>query len=299
MRRMEEHSMIRNIAVPFVAALAYTVWLAPGLQDQANPNTPPFEVASVKANRSGALAQRIQPSPGGRLTVTNVSLRGLVRFAYEMQEFQMDGGPSWFAADRYDVVAKAEGDPPIGQIRLMLRVLLADRFKLITHIEKRDQPVYAMVVARRDGRLGPGLHKAQTDCNPAAAGVGVPFDPNQPCWPPGAFGPAPGMPITSGRLAFRGMTLEGFARSLAPIVRRVVIDRTGLAGAYDADFEASAELPPPPPPPGSGIPNPFDPRSMPSIFSILPEQLGLKLDATRAVVDVLVIDRAERPVEDR
>jgi len=291
--------MIRNTAVPFVAALASIVSLASGLQDHASPNTPPFEVASVKANRSGALAQRIQPSPGGRLTVTNVSLRGLVRFAYEVQEFQMDGGPSWFAADRYDVIARAESDPPVSQIRLMLRALLAERFQLRTHSEKRDQPVYAMVVAQRDGRLGPGLRKAQTDCNPAAAGVGVPFDPNQPCWPPGGFGPAPGVPITSGRLAFRGMTLDAFARSLAPIVRRVVLDRTGLAGAYDADFDASAELPPPPPPPGSGIPNPFDPRNMPSIFTILPEQLGLKLDATRAVVDVLVIDGAERPVEDR
>jgi len=297
MRRMEEHSMIRNTALPFVA-LAYIVWLASGLQDQANPNIPLFEVASVKANRSGALAQRIQPSPGGRLMVTNVSLRGLVRFAYEMQEFQMDGGPSWFAADRYDMVARAEGDPPVSQIRLMLRALLAERFQLRTHTEKRDQPVYAMVVARRDGRLGPGLCKAQADCNSASAGVGVPFDPNQPCWPPGAFGPAPGVPITSGRLAFRGMTLDGFARSLAPIVRRVVLDRTGLAGAYDADFDASAELPPPPPPPGSGIPNPFDPRNMPSIFSVLTEQLGLKLEATRATVDVLVIDAAERPVED-
>jgi uncharacterized protein (TIGR03435 family) len=106
------------------------------------------------------------------------------------------------------------------------------------------------------------------------------------------------VPITSGRLAFRGMTLDAFARSLAPIVRRVVLDRTGLAGAYDADFDASAELPPPPPPPGSGIPNPFDPRNMPSIFSVLTEQLGLKLEATRATVDVLVIDAAERPVED-
>jgi uncharacterized protein (TIGR03435 family) len=285
--------------MPRLLTIACVALLASGLHAQIDPKPPTFEVASVKANRSGDLAQRIQPSPGGRLTVTNVSLRGLMRFAYEMQEFQMDGGPSWFATDRYDVVAKAEGDPPVSQIRLMLRALLADRFMLRTHMEKRDQPVYAMVVARSDGRLGPGLRKAQTDCNPAAAGTGIPFDPNQPCWPPGAFGPAPGMSVTSGRLAFRGMTLDVFARSLAPIVRRMVIDRTGLVGAYDADFEASAELPPPPPPPGSGIPNPFDPRNMPSIFSILPEQLGLKLDATRAVVDVLVIDQAERPTEDR
>ena len=262
---------------------------------QFSPAAAAFEVASVKANRSGELAQRIQPSPGGRLTVTNVSLRGLVRFAYEVQDFQMDGGPSWFAVDRFDVAAKAEGEAPVSDIRRMLRTLLAERFKLRTHSEKRDQPVYAMVMARSDNKPAPGLRKSQADCVPSAAGVGVPFDPNAPCWPPGGFGPAPGVPITSGRLAFRGMTMEAFARTLGPIVRRVVIDRTGLTGVYDAEFEASAELPPP----GSGIPNPFDPRNMPSIFSILPEQLGLKLESTRASVDILVVDAAERPVVDR
>jgi bla regulator protein blaR1 len=260
------------------------------------PPAPAFEVASIKANRTGELGQRIQPSPGGRLTVTNVSLRGLVRFAYELQDVQIDGGPGWFATDRFDVVAKAEGDPPASEIRLMLRTLLAERFNLRTHAEQREQAVYMLVMARSDRKLGPGLRVASSDCIQTAA-VGAPFDPNSPCWPPGAFGPAPGVPITTGRLAFRGLTLDGFARSLTGIVRRVVINRTGLAGAYDAEFDASAELPPPPPPPGSGIPNPFDPRNMPSIFSILPEQLGLKLESTRATVEVLMIDRAEKPVE--
>jgi uncharacterized protein (TIGR03435 family) len=232
------------------------------------------------------------------LTVTNVSLRGLVRFAYEIQDFQIAGGPSWLTTDRFDVVAKAEGDPALSEIRTMLRTLLAERFKLREHMEKRDEPVYAMVTASSDGRLGPGLRKTQVDCSPNRLGVGIAFDPNQPCWPPGAFGPPPGVPITSGRLAFRGMTLDLFARSLAPLVRRVVIDRTGLAGPYDGDFDASAELPPPPPPPGSGIPSPFDPRNMASIFTILPEQLGLKLESTHALIDVLVIDAAERPAED-
>jgi len=259
--------------------------------------TPPtFEVASIKTNRSGDRAQRLQPSPGGRLTVTNVSLRGLVRFAYEMLDVQVVGGPSWFAIDRFDIAAKAEGDPPAGEMRLMLRELLAERFKLRVHTENREQPVYALVMARSDKRLGPSLRKAQTDCVPVA-GVGVPFDPNSPCWPPGGFGPAPGVPITAGRLAFRGLTLDGFARSLSPLVQRVVIDRTGLAGAYDAEFDASAELPPPPPPPGSGIPNPFDPRNMPSLFTILPEQLGLKLEPARETIDILVIDSAEKPME--
>ena len=293
---MINHGSLGRLFLASSLAAATASTLVSGAQSPSGAVA--FEVASVKANRSGELAQRIQPSPGGRLTVTNVSLRGLVRFAYEVQDFQMDGGPSWFAVDRFDVAAKAEGDSPVSELRLMLRTLLAERFKLRTHSERRDQPVYAMVMARSDNKPAPGLRKSQADCVPSAAGVGVPFDPNAPCWPPGGFGPAPGVPITSGRLAFRGMTMEAFARTLGPIVRRVVIDRTGLTGMYDAEFEASAELPPPPPPPGSGIPNPFDPRNMPSIFSILPEQLGLKLESTRASIDMLIVDAAERPAEE-
>jgi uncharacterized protein (TIGR03435 family) len=286
----------RAALAPFSVVVALAV---AEIRAQTPPKSSTFEVASVKMNRSGDLAQRIQPSPGGRLTVTNVSLRGLVRFAYERQDFQLDGGPGWLATDRFDVTAKAEGDAPLSDVRMMLRVLLADRFKLRTHDEQREQPVYALVVARSDGRLGPGLHKTAADCGPGSTDQRTGFDPNGPCWPAGFFGPAPGVPITLGRLAFRGLTLEAFARSLAPMVRRGVVDRTGLTGPFDADFDATAELPPPPPPPGSGIPNPFDPREMPSIFSVLTEQLGLKLESTRATVDVLVIDAAERPVEDR
>src|SRR5262245_36648582 len=99
------HSICRTLAVS--AAIGIVLVAAVSIHGQA-PVNPAFDVASVKANRSGDLAQRIQPSPGGRLTVTNVSLRGLVRFAYEVQDFQIAGGPSWLATDRFDVVGKAE-----------------------------------------------------------------------------------------------------------------------------------------------------------------------------------------------
>ena len=97
-------------------------------------------------------------------------------------------------------------------------------------------------------------------------------------------------------MAFRGLTMETFATFLAPTVHRVVIDRTGLTGYFDGEFDAAGELGPPPPPPGT--PGPIDRQSLPSIFSVLQEQLGLKLDSTTGPVDVLVIDHVEHPTED-
>jgi uncharacterized protein (TIGR03435 family) len=97
-------------------------------------------------------------------------------------------------------------------------------------------------------------------------------------------------------MAFRGLTMETFATFLAPTVQRVVIDRTGLKGYFDGEFDAAGELGPPPPPPGT--PDPVERQSLPSIFSVLQEQLGLKLDSTTGPVDVLLIDRVEHPTED-
>ena len=90
--------------------------------------------------------------------------------------------------------------------------------------------------------------------------------------------------------------MEAFARFLGPILRSGMIDRTGLTGYFDADFDPTAEFPPPPPPPG--VPDAFDRQSFPSIFTVLQEQLGLKLDSQKGPVDVLVINRVEKPKED-
>jgi uncharacterized protein (TIGR03435 family) len=103
--------------------------------------------------------------------------------------------------------------------------------------------------------------------------------------------PGTDLPRARGGLSFRGLTLAQLAKRLVPTVRRSVIDQTGLAGYFDGDFNFVAELPPPPPPPG--LPSPFS-EPFVSIFTVLPEQLGLKLDARRGPVDVLVIDRIER-----
>ena len=135
-------------------------------QTSGQPN-PQFEVASIKPNKSGDMRVMMSVQPGGRFTATNVTLRMMIRNAYQLQEFQITGGPSWIADERFDIVAKAEtgdgiGDPfraePNGQPsrgQLMIRALLADRFKLVAHNETRELPIYALVKARNDGKLGP------------------------------------------------------------------------------------------------------------------------------------------------
>jgi uncharacterized protein (TIGR03435 family) len=263
---------------------------------------PAFEAASVRPNTSGNAGWRLQPQPGGRLSGTNVPAAALIRFAYNLPDFQIFGGPGWLASDRFDIAAKAEGDPPIDQKRLMLRRLLAERFKLTTHTETRELPIYALVMARSDGRLGPQLRRSEADCARAVlslddwAGVG----PSPKEGPPscGFFGLSPSTDLPKGRggFAFRGLTMEMFAKRLVMIVRRTVSDQTGVTGYFDADFDFVAEMPPPPPPPG--LPSAFGTEPFPTVFTVLPEQLGLKLDSRRGPVEVLVIDRIEQPTPD-
>jgi len=259
-----------------------------------------FDAASIKSNNSADPRASLQPLPGGRFTTTNIPIRAVIRFAYEVQDFQLEGGPTWLAGDRYDIVAKADGDPPAAEMRLMVQSLLADRFGLRVHRETREQPAYALVLSRNDRKLGPQLRPTQADC----AGQPPPIQLGGPPLAPGAsprcsyLGPTPGASFATGRatMAFRGLTMDGLARFLMPMLRRSVVDRTGLTGYFDGDFDPSAEFPPPPPPPG--LPDPFDRQSFPTIFTVLREQLGLKLDNIRASTSIVVIDRINKPTED-
>jgi uncharacterized protein (TIGR03435 family) len=297
---------------------AYTglmLWLAAGLaaiprpHAQSSPATPSpggvtgaasltFEVASVKPNKSGDQRVMIQMPPNGRYSATNVAVRMLLRQAFDVQEFQIVGGPDWLASDRFDIVAK----PPEGmigpeQIRPMLRALLADRFKLVAHNETREMPIYSLVLARADGRLGPKLSAAKVDCDArlAAARRGG---------PPPAF-PAPGQPVecgfmmAPGTMNVGGMPMLELGRALSPMLGRIVVDKTGLKGRYDFQMTFAPEGRGfgPGPGPGPAEPPPVDPN-MPSLFTALQEQLGLKLESERGPVDVVVIDRVEQPSED-
>jgi bla regulator protein blaR1 len=281
--------------------LAIGVVHAPRLRAQADSlriGEQKFEVASVKPNHSGDGPNRLALQPGGRITAENMALRNLVRFAFQLQDFQLVGGPDWIAKERFDVVAKAEHDivptPPgtTGPGQLMLRSLLADRFKLAIHQEKRELPVYALVVARSDGRLGPQLQRSAVDCQAIVTAQ------------LGRGGPAPmvngrpqcGMRNAPGNLIGGGFPLSQLVTALSQFAQRTVVDRTGLTGNFDVELHWTPEQLLTPPPGAPPLP-PVDPNG-PSLFTAVQEQLGLKLESTKDSVEVLVIDHVEHPTPD-
>ena len=267
----------------------------------ATAQSPAFEAASVKPNRSGSPQGRQQIGAGGRFTSTNLSLEVLIRFAYErsprsrgLEPFEVAGGPAWIRWDRFDVNATAGREVSLTELRSMLQSLLIDRFTLKAHYETRQGPVYRMTLSQRE-KPGPQLRRAAGECSGVADPLrGITPGQAEPC---GYFGPSPTVPIGSDKAyqAIRGMTMEDLALRLYPYLGRRVIDATGLAGYFDGEFEFTAEIVMPPPPPG--LPNPYDGRVLPSIFSVLPQQLGLRLQSERGPVEILVIEHAEQPTE--
>jgi bla regulator protein blaR1 len=258
-----------------------------------------FDSASVKRNLSTAQGRTLNAGAQGWLTATNVTAAQLIRLAYDLPAFQVTGGPAWINSDTFDVAARANGNPSLADKRLMLRRLLAERFSLSTHTETRELPLYALTLARSDRKLGPRLRLSETDCRRAeqptsVTGVGAPPSGGPPACGYFGFSPNTNLPGGRGGLAFRGLTMPALALQIMPMVRRPVVDDTGLTGYYDADFDFLAELPPPPPPPG--MPNPWS-EPFVSVLTVLPEQLGLKLDSRRGPVEILVVDRAEPPTE--
>jgi uncharacterized protein (TIGR03435 family) len=287
-----------------IASVAAALTVTASLHGAQTPASgPSFEVASVKPNKSGDGRIMLGMQPGGRFTATNVPLRALIRQAYQLQDFQIVGAPDWINNERFDIVAKAEGDVPpaqpgtVGPMQLMMRNLLAERFKLVTHQESRELPIYALVLARSDGKVGSHLNPSQVDCAARMAaerGRGMP--------PPGPPSPGQrpecGLRIGPGTMAMGGFPLQQFAQTLSQFVQRVVVDKTGLTGPYDLDLTWTPDQRPQgPPPPGAPPLPPIDPDG-PSIFTAVQEQLGLKLDPQRGPVDVLVVDSVDRPTPD-
>jgi len=294
-------------AAVLVALLAGGAALA--AQTPQSAPTPAFEVASIKPNNSGDGRVMMQNQPG-RYIATNVTLRLLIRNAYQLQDFQITGGPSWLASDHFDINAKVPDEframaPPApgsgpGPLQLMIRSLLAERFKLVVHNETKESPIYALIRARSDGKLGPGLKKSNVDCAALfaagrARGGAMPPPPQ-----PGERMQC-GMRIGPGNLMGGGALMPQFANTLGMFAGRIVVDRTGLEGAYDVDLTWTPDqMPQRPPGAGDGPPQingvAVDPNG-PSLFTAVQEQLGLKLDSQRGPVEMLVIDRAEKPVE--
>jgi len=286
-----------------VALLSTAVAAAPAAAQ--TDTRPAFAVATIKKNTSGDDARRMRLQPGGRIVVTNQPLRQLITFAYGLQPQQLAGGPSWIDTDHFDITAQAEGDisptppgGPPGPAQLMMQRLLAERFGLVVHTESRELPVYALAVVRRDGQLGPRIKPADRDCvalmTQAPGGVPV----QAPRLPDGR----PGCGVlrdATGRVMAGGTTMPMLATTmLTGPAGRIVVDQTGLTGAYDFDLEFAMEAAPgaaPAPPSASGAATAVSDR--PSLFTALEEQLGLKLQATRAPIAVTVIDRVTPPTD--
>jgi uncharacterized protein (TIGR03435 family) len=262
------------------------VWL---LCAHLNAQAPSFEVASVKVNKTNQ-PQSLPPMQPGRVTLISRTLRDLIQFAYStiespLHELQIAGGPEWVSRDRFDVDAKMEfaksGPEGANLVRQMMRKLLEERFQLIVRNDKRQLPVYELVVARADGRLGPGLRRRpSSDCAGKISRGGPPPDPN---------GTTPLCGYLSGlrgNITFRGVPISALTRPGALTSDRIVIDQTKLTGFFDIDLVSAVE---------TGAANQTD---APSVFTALQEQLGLRLETARAPIDVLVIERAERPIPD-
>ena len=271
---------------------------------------PAFEAASVKRNKDGG-GVSLFFQPGGRLRATNITPKALIAAAYgtpqPLPEFQIVGAPRWLDTDRFDVIAKAAGDPapgPSGPPPIMfemLRTLLADRFHLKLHFEMREVPVFALVLARTDGKLGPQFRQTDVDCGALIRAARGAAGPPPPLPTPGER-PKCGARVFPGNVSAGAQTLTQIANGLARLrdVNRQVIDRTGLTGAYDTDLvwtPDNGSLPQGDRPAGGPPLPPIDPNG-PSLFTAIQEQWGLKLEPTKASVNVLVIDAVDQPTED-
>jgi uncharacterized protein (TIGR03435 family) len=260
-----------------------------------------FAVASIKqsaAPTGGSIFVDHGPRPGGQWFAQNTPFIDILRAAYPAFSLpgQIVGGPDWVRAQRFDINARAEGEPPPESMTAMLRQLLADRFRLKVRTEPREVDVYALVVDRAD-RLGPGMKASTTDCRAIeearkkAAQSGT---------PPAPAAPKPGLRPECGmlsmnmncvqRLAAGSMPVSAITTPIQATVGRPVVDRTGLAGRWDIELQYAC---------AAGLQVAQDqPNAPASVFAALQEQLGLKLESRKEKMDVLVIDQVQMPTPD-
>ena len=288
---MKIFSVISAISVLIVFVSAFSV------------SAQQFEVASIKPNKEDTNRSNLDLQPGGRFTATNVSVMALVNLSFgdngaplgrsrlvrnEKGTFGIDlgnPGAGYQSADRFDIVARTNGELTRDQLLAAIRQLLADRFKLAVHHELKALPSYHLMLARADGRLGPKLKRSDVDCSD----VDAPAAKNDDGTPKCGFRRLPGK--ATGRV-----TMKDFAERFAAGAvedRRPVEDHTSLAGTFDFDIEWTPILPvsgdaPPAPP--------IDPQG-PPLVTALREQLGLKLEPAKQQIDIVVVDHAEYPTE--
>ena len=154
---------MRLVPICLSATLFAAALLAQGTQI-----APTFEVASVKRNKSGQPGGRLDMQPGGRFEAVNATVRQLIVRAYQVQDSQIVGAPAWTNSERFDIAARAERNLMPEQFSAMLKNLLIDRFQLSVHTAAQDQQIYAIILVRKDGKLGPSLRPSNVDCDKVA-----------------------------------------------------------------------------------------------------------------------------------
>ena len=307
-----------------IDAAAFAAGQQPGAPAGGSPIDPQlrFEVVSIRpvADATGPFGRFLPLLP--RFEYTELPIGWLVRTALEKPDYQMIGAPRWIDTDRYTVMAKAPDGTPQRALTTLMLNLLKDRFQLATHLETRELPIFNLVMSRTDGRLGPSITTTPADCQATvaernaaaaafAAGRGAPPPlPGMPGGPPLPDLTAPMPPCGMGRfltgnVAASAQTMAQLVTTLSDWVGRPVIDKTGLTGLYDFTLKFAPEgvraLGPLGPTltllQGQVQAPPADPNA-PSLEAALQEQLGLKLEPGRGQVEVVVIDRLERPTPD-
>ena len=253
-----------------------------------------FAVASVKVSPplppDGARVVTALPPRGGRWVAQNAPLIDILRTVYP--EHRLRGqivAPDWVQRTRFDIDARAEGEPSRPQMIALIKQLLADRFAMKAHIESREIDVQVLTLARADRRLGPALRPSSIDCEAVAAARARGESPQEPEGRPFCIAVARQQPDGLIRVGGAGALIGHVIAMIQGAVREPVVDRTNLTGQFDVDFEFNPEL-------DDFRPAPADARGS-SVATSLREQLGLRLVPDKTKVPVFVIDHIERPTE--
>jgi uncharacterized protein (TIGR03435 family) len=219
--------------------------------------TPAFDVATIKPSAPNDRGYTVYNDVGGGIKLENMTLKDLIAFAWDVRDFQISGGPGWINSTHYDISAKSQEVHGMMQLRPLVQPLLTERFQLVLHKGTKELSYYALVVGKNEAKL----HASQAS-SPEMRGGG------------------------KGELAARGIPLSMLAAQLADDLERPVLDQTGIAGNFNINLQWTPD----------NAEQKSDP-SRPSLFTAVQEQLGLKLESRKGPVEILVIDRAERPSE--
>lgn len=242
-----------------------------------------FEAASIKPSapmNAGMIRMGVEFLPGGRVSMGGVTVKVLIQQAYGVRDFQIVGGPSWIGSDRYDITAKPEGATDQDHVKLMMQALLKDRFKLQFHRETKELPTYALAVAKGGAKFLATKHAPMED-----DGADKPKGTRMRM-------------MGRGKIDIQSAPVVALANYLGQVLGRSVIDKTELKGNYDFTLEFTPE----PGGPGmikegGGGNTPVEDSQAVSVFTALQDQLGLKLEASKGPVDILMIEGVEKPSE--